>query len=91
MLEGRGRSHRPDGLLLNDCCLPPPVLVGVIRGRDDSGRYTLQSAAASLPQATTMVNRLDDSTLAMQLCAVRALISVPVEWFETDRGELSGR
>eukprot|EP00961_Rhodomonas_salina_P031914 429987-Rhodomonas_salina.2 len=38
-----------------------------------------------------MVNRLDDLTLAAQLCAVRALISVPVTWFETDSGELSGR
>eukprot|EP00961_Rhodomonas_salina_P150859 2031543-Rhodomonas_salina.1 len=38
-----------------------------------------------------MVNCLDDSTLAAQLCAVRALISVPVKWLETDCGELTGR
>eukprot|EP00961_Rhodomonas_salina_P201621 2719812-Rhodomonas_salina.1 len=90
MSAGRGRSHRPEGLPLNEGGLPPPVLVGVIRGRDDSGLYTLLSAAARLPRANTMVNRLDDSTLAAQLCTVRALIFVPVKWFETDRGELTG-
>eukprot|EP00961_Rhodomonas_salina_P151063 2034154-Rhodomonas_salina.1 len=55
-----GRSHRPGRFPLNEGGLPPPVLVGVIRGRDDSGRYTLLSAADRLPRANTMVNRLDD-------------------------------
>eukprot|EP00961_Rhodomonas_salina_P048937 656843-Rhodomonas_salina.2 len=79
----RRRSHKPCTLTTDADCVPPPVLVGVITGRDDDGLYILRSAADSLPRATTMVSHLDDSTLATQLCAVRALIPVPSAWLET--------
>lgn len=71
-------------MTMDEGCFPPPALVGVITGREDSRQYTLQSGANSLPRVTTMVNQLDDSTLATQLCAVRALIPVPSTWLETD-------
>eukprot|EP00961_Rhodomonas_salina_P049100 659050-Rhodomonas_salina.1 len=78
-----GRSHKHCALTMDADCVPPPALVGVITGRDDAGRYILRSAADRLPRATTMISRLDDSTLAMQLCAVRSLVPVPGAWLET--------